>query len=163
AHLISQLPRAPRRTIRVVLFGAEEVGLLGAFAYAQQNADEIGNIVLASESDFGAGRVWSLTSGTSEEGTAFLDEAQRIIAPLGIIRGDRANRGGGPDIIPLALQGVPVFRLTQDGTDYFDLHHTPDDTFDKIDPDELAQNVAAWAAIVWLAADSNVEFRTQDE
>ena len=163
AHLISQLPRAPRRTIRVVLFGAEEVGLLGAFAYAQQNADEIGNIVLASESDFGAGRVWSLTSGTSEVGTAFLDEAQRIIAPLGIIRGDRANRGGGPDIIPLAMQGVPVFRLTQDGTDYFDLHHTPDDTFDKIDPDELAQNVAAWAAIVWLAADSNVEFRTQDE
>jgi Peptidase family M28 len=163
AHLIGQLPRAPRRTIRVVLFGAEEVGLLGAFAYARQNADEIGNIVLASESDFGAGLVWSLTSGTSDEGTAFLDETQRIISPLGIIRGDRANRGGGPDIIPLAMQGVPVFRLTQDGTDYFDLHHTPDDTFDKIDPDELAQNVAAWAAVVWLAADSDVEFRTQDE
>ena len=153
AHLISQLPRAPRRTIRVVLFGAEEVGLLGAFAYAQQNTDDVENIVLASESDFGAGRVWSLTSGTSDEGTVFLDEAHRIIAPLGIIRGERADRSGGPDIIPLAMQGTPVFRLTQDGTDYFNLHHTPDDTFDKIDPDELAQNIAAWAAIVWLAAD----------
>jgi len=163
AHLISQLPRAPRRTIRVVLFGAEEVGLLGAIAYAQQNADEVGNIVLASESDFGAGPVWSLTSGASEEATAFLDEVQSIIAPLGIIRGDRANNGGGPDIIPLAMQGVPVFRLTQDGTDYFDLHHTPDDTFDKIDSGDFAQNVAAWAAVVWLAADSEVEFRTQDE
>jgi len=163
AHLISQLPRAPRRTIRVVLFGAEEVGLLGAFAYAQQNTDDVENIVLASESDFGAGRVWSLTSGTSDEGTVFLDEAHRIIAPLGIIRGERADRSGGPDIIPLAMQGTPVFRLTQDGTDYFNLHHTPDDTFDKIDPDELAQNIAAWAAIVWLAADSNVEFRMQDE
>jgi len=163
AHLISQLPRAPRRTIRVVLFGAEEVGLRGAFAYAQQNADDIGNIVLASESDFGAGRVWSLTSGASVEGTAFLDEAQSLISPLGIIRGDRANRGGGPDIIPLSMQGVPVFRLAQDGTDYFDLHHTPDDTFDKIDPDDFAQNVAAWAAVVWLAADSEVEFRTPDE
>ena len=163
AHLISQLPRAPRRTIRVVLFGAEEVGLLGAFAYAQQNTDDVENIVLASESDFGAGRVWSLTSGTSDEGTVFLDEAHRIIAPLGIIRGERADRSGGPDIIPLAMQGTSVFRLTQDGTDYFNLHHPPDDTFDKIDPDELAQNIAAWAAIVWLAADSNVEFRMQDE
>ena len=163
AQLIGQLPRAPRRTIRVVLFGAEEVGLLGAFAYARQNASDVGNIILASESDFGAGPVWSLTSGTSDEGTLFLDEVQSIIAPLGIIRGDRANNGGGPDIIPLAMQGVPVFRLTQDGTDYFDLHHTPDDTFDKIDPDDFAQNVAAWAAVVWLAADSDVEFRMRDE
>jgi hypothetical protein len=163
AHLIDQLPRAPRRTIRVVLFGAEEVGLLGAFAYARDNAEDVSNIVLASESDFGAGRVWSLTSGASEEGTRFMDEAQRIIAPLGIIRGSRSSRGGGPDIIPLAAQGVPVFRLTQDGTDYFDLHHTPDDTFDKIDPESLAQNVAAWAAITWLAAETDVDFRTQDE
>ncbi len=163
AHLINQLPRNPRRTIRVVLFGAEEVGLLGAFAYARDNADEIGNIVLASESDFGAGRVWSLASGVSEEGTQFMDEVQRIIAPLGIIRGDSDSEGGGPDIIPLAAQGVPTFRLSQDGTDYFDLHHTPDDTFDKIDPEAFAQNVAAWAAVVWLAAESGVEFRTQDE
>lgn len=163
AHLIDQLPRAPRRTIRVVLFGAEEVGLLGAFAYARENAAETPNIVMASESDFGAGPVWSLSSGASEEGTRFMDEAQRIIAPLGIIRGDRASRGGGPDIIPLAAQGVPVFRLNQDGTDYFDLHHTPDDTFDKIDPESLAQNVAAWAAVTWLAAETDVEFRMQDE
>jgi hypothetical protein len=160
AHLIDQLPRAPRRTIRVVLFGAEEVGLLGAFAYASDNEADVPNIVMASESDFGAGRVWSLTSGTGEEGTRFMDEAQRIISPLGIIRGSRASRGGGPDIIPLAARGVPVFRLTQDGTDYFDLHHTPDDTFDKIDPEALAQNVAAWAAITWLIAETDVEFRT---
>ncbi|WP_420432989.1 M28 family peptidase [Hyphobacterium sp.] len=163
AHMIDRLPRAPRRTIRVVLFGAEEVGLLGAFAYARENAEEVGNIVMASESDFGAGRVWSLTSGTSEDGTQFLDQAQQIIAPLGIIRGSRASRGGGPDIIPLAAQDVPVFRLSQDGTDYFDLHHTPDDTFDKIDPEALAQNVAAWAAITWLIAETDVEFRTLPE
>jgi len=44
--------------------------------------------------------------------------------------------------------------------DYFDLHHTPDDTLDKIDPEELAQNVAAYAATIYLIADSDVEFRT---
>ncbi len=33
--------------------------------------------------------------------------------------------------------------LAQDGSDYFHLHHTADDTLDKIDPKALAQNVAA--------------------
>ena len=54
---------------------------------------------------------------------------------------------------------VPTFRLRQNGRDYFDLHHTPDDTLDKIDPDKLAQNVAAWAAAVYLAAELDVDFR----
>jgi hypothetical protein len=38
--------------------------------------------------------------------------------------------------------------LSQDGTHYFDLHHTPDDTLDKIDRDDLRQNVAAWTAML---------------
>jgi len=45
-------------------------------------------------------------------------------------------------------------RLTQDGSDYFDLHHTPNDTLDKIDPKELDQNVAAWAAMIYLVAEN---------
>ena len=72
-------------------------------------------------------------------------------------------RSGGPDITPLAMQGVPTVRLNQDGTDYFDLHHTPDDTLDKIDPDALVQNVAAYAALVWLAAEAEVDYRPVGE
>jgi carboxypeptidase Q len=45
------------------------------------------------------------------------------------------------------------------GTRYFDLHHTADDTLDKIDAEQLDQNVAAWAGLVWLIADSDVDFR----
>ncbi|MNS73729.1 hypothetical protein D3C72_1071790 [compost metagenome] len=63
------------------------------------------------------------------------------------------------DIGPLAGAGVPVFGLAQDGTRYFDLHHTADDTLDKIDPAQMTQNVAAWAALVRLIADSDVDFR----
>ena len=50
---------------------------------------------------------------------------------------------------------MPAFDLMQDGMRYFDIHHTPDDTLDKIDRQQLDQNVAAWAALVWLAADSD--------
>jgi len=159
AKLIADLPQRPRRTIRVVMFGAEEVGLLGARAYAEQHADEVANHVLATESDFGARTIWRLSSNVSDAGTPVIDEVGRVIAPLGIIRGGSNEPGGGPDIIPLAMQGVPTVRLEQNGEDYFDLHHTPDDTLDKIDPDELAQNVAAYAALVYLAAETDVDFR----
>ena len=42
---------------------------------------------------------------------------------------------------------------------YFDLHHSADDTLDKIDPKELAQNVAVWTAFVYAVADSDIDFR----
>ncbi|MEC9251046.1 MAG: M20/M25/M40 family metallo-hydrolase, partial [Pseudomonadota bacterium] len=159
AELIRRLPQRPRRTIRVVMFGAEEVGLLGARAYAAQHAAEVPNHVLASESDFGAGRIWQFVSNVNEDANPVIDAIGRELAPLGILRGGSNVPGGGPDIIPLAFAGVPTVRLNQDGTDYFDLHHTPDDTLDKIDPEQLRQNVAARAAMVYLAAELDVEFR----
>ncbi|MFK7865654.1 MAG: M20/M25/M40 family metallo-hydrolase [Pseudohongiellaceae bacterium] len=159
AALIAQLPQRPRRTIRVVLFGAEEVGLVGAQAYAEAHATELSYHKLATESDFGAGNIWQLVSNVSEQGNPAIDAIGKIIAPLGIIRGGSNVPGGGPDISPMAARGVPTVNLMQNGLDYFDLHHTPDDTLDKIDPDQLAQNVAAYVVFAFLAAELDVEFR----
>lgn len=55
--------------------------------------------------------------------------------------------------------GVPVATLVQNGLDYFDLHHTANDTFDKIDPEALAQNIAAFAVFTYLAAETDEDFR----
>jgi aminopeptidase-like protein len=60
---------------------------------------------------------------------------------------------------PLRALGMPVVTLKQNGWDYFDLHHTPDDTLDKIRPENIAQNVAAYAAFVWMAANIEENFR----
>lgn len=163
AELIAGLPERPRRTIRVVMFGAEEVGLLGARAYAKAHANEIDNHVLATESDFGAGTIWRLESNVNTQANPAIDAIGKVISQLGIVRGGSDVQGGGPDIIPLARSGVPTVRLNQNGMDYFDLHHTPDDTLDKIVPEELAQNVAAYAALVYLAAELDVEFRSKKE
>jgi hypothetical protein len=54
---------------------------------------------------------------------------------------------------------VPVVSLSQNGLDYFDIRHSADDTFDKIDPAELAQNAAVWAETAYLAAETEVDFR----
>lgn len=159
AALIAKLPTRPKRTIRVVMFGAEEVGLLGAFAYAKQHEANLANHVVATESDFGAQTVWQLVSNVNPDATQLVDDIAKILSPLGIIRGGADIAGGGPDIIPLAAKGVPTIRLNQNGRDYFDLHHTPDDTLDKINPDELAQNIAAYAASIYLLADTDVDLK----
>ncbi len=148
----------PKRTIRIVAFGAEEIGLLGGFAYADAHKDELANHVLASESDFGAGPVYALRTSVTGPGRAAIQDIQKALAHLGVFWEDDTTEGG-PDIIPLAREGVPAIRLQQDGTDYFDLHHTPDDTFDKIDPKAMAQNVAAWATMIWMASEAPTDFR----
>ncbi|MEM1080779.1 MAG: peptidase M28 family protein, partial [Pseudomonadota bacterium] len=70
---------------------------------------------------------------------------------------------GGPDLIPLQQMGMPVARLSQNGQDVFEFHHTPNDTFDKIVAEEMAQNVAAWTLFTWLLADTELSFRAPSE
>lgn len=164
AKLIMDSGQRPRRTIRVVLFGAEEVGLVGARAYANARLRDgtIENHVIGSESDFGAREVWRLSSNVGEHAVPFFDQMQVEMQHLGVVRGGN-DSGGGPDMIPLAFMGVPMARLDQNGEDYFEFHHTPNDTFDKIVPAEMAQNVAAWAMFTWLVADTDLDFRDLPE
>jgi carboxypeptidase Q len=69
------------------------------------------------------------------------------------VRGrDPANAGA--DLGEWVQAGVAGIDLSQDGTRYFDYHHTPDDTLDKVDPAQLRQNVAAWTAMLAAAADA---------
>jgi Zn-dependent M28 family amino/carboxypeptidase len=161
AKLIAALPTRPKRTIRVVMFGAEEVGLLGANAYAKKHAHNLNNHVLATESDFGARTIWRLVSNVNPDANTTIDAIGKILAPLGIVRGGSDVPGGGPDIIPMARAGVPTIRLEQNGMDYFDYHHTPDDTLDKIVPAELKQNVAAYVVATYLAAEAEADFRPE--
>ena len=163
-ELIKDAGLAPRRTIRLVLWGAEEVGLIGANAYRDRHEAELGQHVIGSESDFGGGRVWKVTADSqTEEGDALFGEIARLLAPIGVAPGSDDQPGGGPDLYPLIAAGVPTLRLHQDGRDYFDLHHTADDTVDKLDAASLDQNVAAFAVFAWLVADSDASFRSSAE
>lgn len=157
--------RRPARTVRVILYGSEEVAQPtaetgnGGGVYVRGQGDAVAQHIIAGESDFGADRVYALRLPAGAQGSAFQTAATRVLYPIGVLATDQAEQFGGADIGPLAAAGVPVFRLAQDGTRYFDLHHTANDTLDKIDPEQLSQNVAAWAALIWLIADSDVTFR----
>ena len=157
ARRIGQLPTKPRRTIRVVLYANEEFGLTGARAYAEAHKDELSRHVLAGESDFGSGRVWQISTRVDPAALPLVAGIAELLKPLGIEQGGN-EAGGGADLIPLAPARVPVVSLNQDGTLYFDYHHTANDTLDKIDPKDLDQNVAAWVTVAYVAAEMPGDF-----
>ena len=55
--------------------------------------------------------------------------------------------------------GVPCLTLHQDGYDYFDIHHTPDDVLERINKENLNQVVASWSATLWMVAGTDVTFK----
>jgi hypothetical protein len=141
----------PRRTIRVLFAGAEEVGGDGGRAYFAAHGKE--PHALVAESDFGADKVWKVDFTLPTGHDALAARIAQGLAPLGIVPSkDKAH--GGSDIEPLVNAGVSVIDLQQDGTRYFDIHHTPDDTLDKVDPVQLRQNVAAWAVTLVTVANA---------
>ncbi len=157
--VIGQMKQAPRRTIRVVAFANEEQGLYGGKAYAEAHKNNIADHQIGAESDFGAGRIYSFGAGVSDSVWPVIEQIGSVLAPLGIIT-ERGKGSAGPDVGPISALGMPWAELQQDGTDYFDLHHTANDTFDKVDPKALDQQVAAYAAFAYLAAESKMDFGT---
>jgi len=129
-------------------------------AYAKAHEGEAGKMVVAGEADFGARMVYSVQLPPGAAGSDFGRTLGRIIAPLGANVDRRPALGSGEDVRELQAAGVPVVSLRQDGLDYFDTHHTADDTLDKIDPKQLGQAVAVWSALTYLTAASDVDFRS---
>lgn len=144
----------PRRTIRVVWFGSEEVGGFGGRAYIEAHKGD--RHVLAGESDFGADRVWKFDVNLPDGARGIADRLALALAPIGISRGSDVA-GDGADIGPTLRTGVAAVDMAQAGTRYFDYHHTPDDTLDKIDPAQLRQNVAAWTVMLAIVANAPEE------
>ncbi len=149
----------PKRTIRLLWAGAEEVGIWGGKDYGEKHANEAH--ALAMESDFGAGKIWAIDFTLPASAKPLRDSIVSALAPLGIVPRS-GPAGGGADIgAIIAAQKLGIIDLQQDGTKYFDLHHTPDDTLDKIDKAELRQNVAAWAATLSLVANYEGELKPE--
>ena len=158
AHLIQQMPQRPDRTVRVIAFANEESGLYGGKAYAQKHAAEVGKHVLGTESDFGAGPIWRMSASVKPEARAAIAQIAAVLKPLGVDYDEKKPGGGGSDLSQMHAKGMAALTLLQDGTHYFDIHHTANDTLDKIEPKELAQNVAVYAAWTYMAAQAVGDF-----
>ncbi|TCJ38993.1 M20/M25/M40 family metallo-hydrolase [Parafrankia sp. BMG5.11] len=139
----------PLRTIRLLFAGAEETGLWGSRAYAAAHRGEA--IHAGIESDFGADRIWRFDSNFTQSAPALYQRLAKAVARFGVAPSQEVATGGA-DLNLARESKSAILDLQQDGTRYFDLHHTPDDTLDKVDPVQLRQNVAVWTQVVGILA-----------
>ncbi len=154
---IARMNPGPKRTVRVVFFANEENGLAGATAYARAHEAEVAKHVIAMEADFGAARVVEARySGAEDKRAQFLAVAA-LVKPLRVVISAEPAEGGA-DISPLQALGVPMIDLRQDGTTYFDFHHTANDTVERIEKAEIDQAAAAFAVTAYAAADAPSDF-----
>jgi carboxypeptidase Q len=152
-RLLKELGLRPRRTIRVVLFTNEENGARGGNGYRDAHKAEMSNHVLAIESDIGVFRPtgFGLSEKASPQARADFVEIAKLLSN---IRADHVDPDGeGTDISPMMNEGVTGASLNVDFSHYFDIHHTQADTFDKVNPQELAACVAAMAVMAYVVAD----------
>jgi carboxypeptidase Q len=155
--VLRKLGLVPRRTIRVVLWTNEENGTKGAKAYAADHEAELPKHVLALETD--SGGFTPRGFDVSVKDPAAQARAHTRIADIatllkGIgVREVVAGHGGGADVGHLAAGGVPLVGLEVENRTYFDIHHTQADTLDKVDPAQLAADVAAVAVLAYIVAD----------
>jgi hypothetical protein len=182
ARLIQSLDLRPRRTIRVVLFTNEENGLRGGKGYRDAHKEELADHVAAIETDSGNGPVLgfrldvrAVVQGTKKKGDAFvatakdsaragaaaaadsaralalLEEIAPLLEPLGAT--SMKAGGSGADVGPSVAEGVAGIGVEHDWEHYFDINHTNADTFEKVDAETLARNVAALAVMTYVLAD----------
>jgi len=158
-RLLKELGLRPRRTIRVVLWTNEENGLRGGNAYRDAHRAEIPKHVLAIESDSGVFRPegFGLAATTPLQVRSNLLEIAKLLSGIGADQ--IAASGGGADISPLMGEGVIGASLDVNDAHYFDTHHTPADTLDKVNPRELALCVATMAVMAYVVADLPESFR----
>lgn len=144
-RLIGKQGVRPRRTVRVVLWTNEEIGLAGATAYRDAHRGELDKHILAMESDNGVFRPYGLFFAGPEAGFALMRELSPLLARIGA---DSVAPGGPQaDVSPLYAAGVPTLAPNVDVSRYFWYHHTDADTPDKIDPADMARCVALMAVM----------------
>ena len=154
--VLRKLGLRPRRTIRVVLFTNEENGLEGAKAYAKDHAKELASHAAAIEADSGCfqPKGFGLTINDAEKAEAGAKQLQEILWMLKPVGATHGKVGwAGADLLPMADAGVPRLGLRMDNSTYFNYHHTPADTVDKVNPEHLSKNVASMAALAFVLAD----------
>jgi Zn-dependent M28 family amino/carboxypeptidase len=149
-RLIKEAGVTPKRTVRCVLFMNEEFGLSGGRAYFAAHKNE--KHVAAIESDAGAAPPTGFLTTLKGDALAALEKR---LGPLKAVHAETLDSQAetGADTSPLVEAGVPGFGFVPDPLHYFDYHHTPADTLDKVDPNELAQDAAAIVGLTWILAD----------
>jgi len=152
-HLLQKLGIHPKRTVRFIAWMSEEEGSEGAATFMKEHGTEMSHYIGALESDLGAGHPDGVVYAGKPELGDWLHPIANVLEPIGA-QTFRSSPETGEDIDGMTQKGVPSFAPSQDGRYYFNYHHTPADTFDKVNPRELSENAAVMTVMAYALADS---------
>jgi len=153
--LLKSLGLRPKRTIRAVLWTAEEIGYIGAKAYAEAHKNETDNFMVMMESDEGTFTPRGLEFSGSDQSGCIIKEILKLMGPIQATEFKNSSDVGS-DIMVWANK-VPLLSNINDNGKYFWFHHTEADTMSVINPDDLDLNLALWAATAFVIADMSVD------
>ncbi len=153
-RILKALGLRPRRTVRVVLFMAEEFGGIGAKDYAAQVKAKGEKHVAAIESDSGGfAPVGFDVAGTNAQVAA----VKRFAPYLGLFHADAIEKGGsGTDVAPLGPLGAVTIGYRPVSTHYFDFHHSARDRLEAVNAEDLEDGAAAMATLAYLLAEKGI-------
>jgi len=149
---LKKLDLHPRRTIRMIAWMNEENGTRGGKAYHAANKDKAEKHIAGIESDSGGGRPFGLLTSVPFESQKLLAPVQAALEPIGANVIQRRDSAAGADLSLMEKEGVPMFEPLVDGHSYFNYHHTPADTLDKVNPMDLQRHVAVLTSLSWYLA-----------
>ena len=152
--VLAKAGQRPRRTIRVVLFSGEELGLYGSWQDARVHRADLDKLRAVVIYDEGTGRTTGFSLGGRGELGPVVDRALAPVAGFGPFV-HTTDAFVGTDNYDYLLEGVPNLVANQDGPPYLPDYHAESDTFDKVDQRELKANAAIAGALVWGLADAD--------
>ncbi|CAG5010195.1 unnamed protein product [Parnassius apollo] len=154
--ILNHLNLRPKRTIRSIFWTAEELGLIGAYAYEEKHRNESSNINFIMESDEGTFAPLGLAVAGNQEARCIIAEILNLFASINastLVEDDSP----GSDINVIIQTGVPGASLHNANERYFWFHHTDGDTMNVEDPKELDLCAAFWTAVAYIIADLSVD------
>jgi carboxypeptidase Q len=152
-RILAALDSAPLRTIRAVLWGGEEQGLLGSRAWVERHlGGELGRIAVYLNDDPGTGKTYGFYMEQSEAAKEVFDAWLEPLRDFGVRR-NVIEGIGSTDHVPFVQQGVPAFTAIKDFRHYdVRTRHTNADFADAIDVDDVRQSAIVLAVVAWHAA-----------
>ena len=149
--IMKQLNLRAKRTVRVVLWTGEEVGLVGSYQYYNAHKSNISNYDFVMESDIGTFKPNGLKFSGNDEAFAIMKKVMTLVKPINA--STLYKKADGGDVSFWIKNGVPGGSLSNDNAEYFYFHHSNGDTITVENPDDLDLCTALWAVVTYVVAD----------
>jgi carboxypeptidase Q len=147
--ILKALNLTPRRTIRLVLWTAEEQGLIGGEQYYQDHKNEADNVSVIIESDAGVFKPRGIGFTGTQSAEAVMSEILTTLLSEFNLTSIKSNAGASSDTHDWVDNDVPGIELYSYNEDYFHFHHTHGDTMTVLNADDLDMATLLWATIVY--------------